>query len=384
MRRQTAIELVVLLTLTSLTALVDAQSPPGSPQSAKAGLPPLVIAEQGSFFVSAQAIETRFPSGNGTPAAGHISGKGMYVQYQIPKDRRGTAYPVVMVHGSSHTAKTYEDTPDGRMGWAEYFVRRGVPTYVVDHAGRARSGFDPSPTNQARLEKNAGGVPSFPLFTNENAWSTFRFGPSAFTAYPTTKFPVQAQDQYFAQLVPNTETSYPDSARITIAALAALLDRIGPAVVIVHSQSGGYGLGAAIERPALVKAVVSVEPRVCAVSETDVQTVFTRVPLLTMFGDFFGTDVGDWPGRIGRVCGDGGKDQGREGNGREHPPAVPGHRRQQPHADDGYQQPAVGRHDPVLARPPRRRALITPGATRRRPRFRFGSVRRRRRQRECN
>ena len=159
MRRQITIELVVLLALTSLPALVDAQSRPGSPQSAKAGLPPLVLAEQGSFFVNAQAIETRFPSGNGTPAAGHISGKGMYVQYQIPKDRRGTAYPVVMVHGSSHTAKTYEDTPDGRMGWAESFVRRGVPTYVVDHAGRARSGFDPSPTNQARLEKNAGGVP---------------------------------------------------------------------------------------------------------------------------------------------------------------------------------------------------------------------------------
>ena len=298
MRRQTTIELVVLLALTSLTALADAQSRPGSSQSAKAGLPPLVLAEQGSFFVNAQEIETRFPSGNGTPAAGHISGKGMYVQYQIPKDRRGTAYPVVMVHGSSHTAKTYEDTPDGRMGWAEYFVRRGIPTYVVDHAGRARSGFDPSPTNQARLEKSAATVPSFTVFTNENAWTTFRIGPTAFTAYPATKFPVAARDQYFAQLVPNTETSYPDSGRLTITGLAVLLDRIGPAVVIVHSQSGGYGLGAAIERPALVKAVVSVEPRVCAVSDTNVQAVFTRVPLLTMFGDFFGTDVGDWPGRM--------------------------------------------------------------------------------------
>ena len=161
MRRQIAIELIVLLALASLTARVDAQGRPGSPQSAKAALPPLVLAEQGSFFVNVQTIESRFPSGNGTPAAGHISGKGMYVQYQIPKDRRGTAYPVVMVHGSSHTAKTYEDTPDGRMGWAEYFVRRGVPTYVVDHAGRARSGFDPSPTNQARLEKNAAACPSF-------------------------------------------------------------------------------------------------------------------------------------------------------------------------------------------------------------------------------
>jgi pimeloyl-ACP methyl ester carboxylesterase len=295
MRRLIRIDVLVLLTL---TASLHAQSRAGSPApTGKAGLPPLVLAEQGSFFVNAQAIETRFPSGNGTPVAGHISGKGMYVQYQIPKDRRAGAYPVVMVHGSSHTAKTYEDTPDGRMGWSEYFVRRGVPTYVVDHAGRARSGFDPTPTNQARLEKNAGTVPSFTVFTNENAWTNFRIGPTAFTPFPATKFPVQARDQYFAQIVPNTETSYAEGGRTTVAALAALLDRIGPAVVVVHSQSGAYGLGVAIERPALVKAVVSVEPRVCAVSDANLQ-VFAGVPLLTMFGDFFGTDIGDWPGRM--------------------------------------------------------------------------------------
>jgi pimeloyl-ACP methyl ester carboxylesterase len=283
-----------------LAHLTSAQGRSGSalPAGGKASLAPLVLAEQGSFFVNAQPIETRYPSGNGTPAAGHISGKGMYVQYQIPTDRRATAYPVVMVHGWSHTGKTYEDTPDGRMGWAEHFVRRGVPTYVVDHAGRARSGFDPTPTNLARIEKNAGAVPNFAIFSNENAWTNFRIGPSAFTAYPTTRFPVNARDEYFAQLVPNTETSYPEGGRTTISALGALLDRIGPAVLVVHSQSGGYGLSAAIERPNLVKAVVSVEPRVCAVTDADVQAVFARVPLLTVFGDFFGTDVGDWPGRM--------------------------------------------------------------------------------------
>jgi hypothetical protein len=61
---------------------------PTPPASGKAGLAPLVLAEHGSFFVNAQVIETHYPSGNGTPAAGHISGKGMYVQYEIPKDRR--------------------------------------------------------------------------------------------------------------------------------------------------------------------------------------------------------------------------------------------------------------------------------------------------------
>ena len=33
-------------------------------------------------------------------------------------------------------------------------------------------------------------------------------------------------------------------------------------------------------------------------TDADLQRVFTRVPLVTMFGDLFRTDVGDWPGRM--------------------------------------------------------------------------------------
>jgi pimeloyl-ACP methyl ester carboxylesterase len=275
-----------------------------------------VLAEQGSFFVNEQQVETTFPAALGTPAPAfakqlgisadaphHISVSGMYVQYQIPQVRTAAAYPVVMVHGSGHTGKTYETTPDGRMGWAEYFVRQGVPVYVVDHAGRARSGFNPSPTNRAKLENNADLVPIFQEFTNESAWINFRFGPSPFEPYPATRFPVQAKDQYFAQIVPNTETSLAEAGRTTTLGLVALLDRIGPAVIVVHSQSGAYGIGAALARPSLVKGLVSVEPRSCAATDADVQAVFKRVPVLTLFGDFFGTDVGDWPGRMTECIG---------------------------------------------------------------------------------
>lgn len=110
--------------------------------------------------------------------------------------------------------------------------------------------------------------------------------------------PVEASDEYFAQLVPDTETSYPDGAQATIDALAALLDRIGPAVLLVHSQSGRYGIRAAVARPDLVRAIVSVEPRSCAPTDTEVAGVFARIPLLTMFGDFFDVDVDAWPGRM--------------------------------------------------------------------------------------
>jgi pimeloyl-ACP methyl ester carboxylesterase len=257
---------------------------------------PLVLSRQGSFFVNARSIEV--PTGGGTAAPGHISTRGMYVQYQIPHVRNRRAYPVIFVPGSSHTGKTYEETPDGRMGWAEYFVRKGVPVYVVDSSGRARSGFDPSPANRAEIESGAAPAPRFGRFTNERAWMIFRFGPRPFVAYENTRFPVEAQAQYFAQLVPNTESSYPEGGQNTTDALAALLDRVGPAVVLVHSLSGTNGLRTAIARPDLVKAVVSIEPGSCAVPDADVKSVFTRVPLLTMFGDFFGTNVDNWPGRM--------------------------------------------------------------------------------------
>jgi pimeloyl-ACP methyl ester carboxylesterase len=259
---------------------------------------PLALAKQGSFFINEQNIATAFPDGEGTQAPGHISVKGMYVQYQIPHARTPGRYPVIMVHGFGHTGKTYEETPDGRMGWAEYFVRRGISVYVVDHSGRGRSGFDPTPTNRAMREKNPALIPSFAEFTNEYVWTSFRFGPTPFTPYANTRFPIVARDQYFAQIVPNTETSYAEAGNNTVGALAALVDRIGPAVLMVHSQSGAYGIAAAIARPDSVKAVVSVEPRSCAVSDENVKAVFTRVRLLTVFGDFFGTNVDDWPGRM--------------------------------------------------------------------------------------
>jgi pimeloyl-ACP methyl ester carboxylesterase len=247
---------------------------------------PLVLARQGSFFINQEDLATAFPTAAGTPQPGHVSVKGMYVQYQIPQARNRRAYPVIMVHGSAHTGKTYEETPDGRMGWAEYFVRHGVPVYVVDHSGRARSGFDPTAH-----------APIFNKFTNEQAWVRFRFGPQPFVPFSNTQFPVKAQEEYYAQLVPNTETTLPGAGQNTIDALAKLLDRIGPAVVMVHSQSGAYGIGAAIARPNLVKAVVSVEPRSCAAAPADIQSVFTHVPLLTMFGDFQKGDP-DWADRM--------------------------------------------------------------------------------------
>jgi len=255
----------------------------GAPPIGAKVRPPLVLKDFGSFHVNGQ-VASFYAAPPAAPGTQIIN--QMYVQYLIPVAVRKNVTPIVLVHGSGHTGKTYETTPDGREGWATYFVRQGIPVYIVDQPGRARSSFDPSLHQQARAEANASLLRNLGGFNRERAWTVFRVGPTAFVPHAGTQFPIEAMDQYFAQLVPNTDGYLADPAT-RVNALAALLDKIGPAVVSVHSMSGPQGIGLAIARPNLVRAVVDVEPPSgCVISDADVASVFTRVPLLAVFGDY--------------------------------------------------------------------------------------------------
>jgi pimeloyl-ACP methyl ester carboxylesterase len=245
---------------------------------------PLVLADEGSFFVNGKVVATNFPSAPVVPPGpGHITVDQMYVHYWIPQKVSGPA--VIMVHGAGHTGVTYETTPDGREGWATYFVRKGFPVYVVDHSGRGRSGFNSTAINQAKVESNPSLLPNISLATRENGWVNFLFGPAYGTAWPDEQFPVQALDQYTAQLVPNGESTLEGTDGNTIDALAALVDKIGPAVLLVHSQSGSYGMEMVRRRPALVRALVNVEGNCVPLGAADPQGAFAKVPVLSLWGD---------------------------------------------------------------------------------------------------
>jgi pimeloyl-ACP methyl ester carboxylesterase len=247
---------------------------------------PLELQDFGSFFVGGRAHEATHPGpfGTGQVPAGQIRTGQMYVQYLIPKTVSRPA--IVLVPGAVHTGAAYETTPDGREGWATYFARKGFPVYVVDHAGRARSGFDPTPVNRAKVEGNTTALPQFLIATRELAWEFFRIGPSHPTPHPGTQFPVDALDQYVSQLVPNTESTLPGAGANTVAALAALLDKIGPAVVLVHSQSGAYGMDLVRNHAAKVRAFVNVEGNCVPATPDEIANTFKKVPMLAVWGDF--------------------------------------------------------------------------------------------------
>jgi hypothetical protein len=147
---------------------------------------PLVIEDQGSFFIGGVPKVTSFatvpppntPNQANTP--NQITIGQMYVQFQVPSRKKERMPPVIMVHGSSHTAACLESTPDGREGWAPYFVRQGISTYIVDQAGRGRSGFDESVIHEAAATVRNGDVangtariPGFGRITDNGAWTAW-------------------------------------------------------------------------------------------------------------------------------------------------------------------------------------------------------------------
>ena len=197
----------------------------------------------------------------------HIVGQ-IYVEYQIPAQRRH-AFPIVMVHGGGQTGAGWWSTPDGRPGWAQFFLRRGYAVYVVDQIGRGRSPFTPEvygETSSQSLDYVAAKI---------HHPAKLRLWPQAalHTQWPGAGKPGdEAFDQYFASEVPGMENRIMQT-QWTVDALAKLLDRIGPSIVLVHSQSGAYAWPLAQLRPKLVTAIVAAEPAGPPVHDVVVKSV---------------------------------------------------------------------------------------------------------------
>src|SRR5206468_12694175 len=110
-------------------AALTLESPAGSmseaPQAApaRAADTSLDLAEWSYFWIGVERAELA----RGTV----VNGKQMYVEYMIPAQLRHP-YPIVMVHGGGGQGTDWMGTPDGRPGWAQYFVQEGYAVYVVD------------------------------------------------------------------------------------------------------------------------------------------------------------------------------------------------------------------------------------------------------------
>jgi len=133
----------------------------------------LNICDQGSFFVGGVPKVTNYASSSTAGSPQQIIIGQMYVQFEIPKKRR--QWPLIVMHGSSHTGACLEATPDGREGWLPYAVRRyNLAMFVVDQPGRGRSGFDQSLIQEALGTNNLALIPtSWGRITDNGAWTSW-------------------------------------------------------------------------------------------------------------------------------------------------------------------------------------------------------------------
>ena len=178
----------------------------------------------------------------------------MYVQYQVPVNAR--AIPLVLVHGGGGTGRVWESTPDGREGFQTLFLRRGFAVYIVDLPRGGRSGFPSFTGNMGQLDHQQR-IVAGDTFTpgREHAWNRWRLGPKYPDVFPVQAFPMNAVDEFLKHVRPLVS----DDPQIIGAALVALLDKIGPAVLVTHSAAGVCGWLAGARSPH-VKGIVSYEP----------------------------------------------------------------------------------------------------------------------------
>ena len=245
---------------------------------------PLTIASQGSFFVGGRNVHSDTLSTLPAYApSGTITVEQMYVRYQIPVNAK--RLPITLIHGCCLTGKTWETTPDGRMGWDEFFVRSGYPTYVIDQAARGRSAATPAAINAVKMGKApVDQLPTVFSAGHEAAWAIFRFGDEYPKVFPGMQFPLDAQDEFWKQMVPDWIASMV-TPNPTVPALSELAKRLNGTVLMSHSQSGVYPFQTVALDTTGVAAIVSIEPGTCPAATGDLKP-YLKLPILVLFGDY--------------------------------------------------------------------------------------------------
>src|SRR5499427_3078826 len=207
------------------------------------------VGQRGYFYVGGKYV--------GEPGKEIMQGQ-IYVEVLAPKEVR-RPYPLVLIHGAGQTATNWMGTPDGRKGWAEYFVEQGYVVYMIDQPMRGRSAPHPGdgPTRMFTAKNEEF---QFTAIETEGSWPQAKLH----TQWPGDgankgKKGDPYFDAFYATQV-ETVISNEETQQRNKDAGAALLDRIGPAIVLTHSQSGAFGWLIADARPRLVKAIVAIEP----------------------------------------------------------------------------------------------------------------------------
>ncbi|RDW83851.1 alpha/beta hydrolase [Aspergillus mulundensis] len=236
----------------------------GSAASASAGVGSHEALHRRSYFyVGGEYVNT---------TDGWMMHNQMYVEKLSPANGTTQAYPIVILHGGAQTGTNFLNKPDGGRGWASWFLSHGYEVYIADRTMTARSpvlpadGYGESVFSAEFISQrftNVQGYPLWPQAKLHSQWpGTGERGDPIF-------------DAYYASNVQSISDS--EAQEVTMkAAGEALLDQIGPVVLITHSQGGLYGWSLADSRPELIKGLIQIEPKGPPFKEVIFSNSFSR------------------------------------------------------------------------------------------------------------
>jgi len=194
---------------------------------------PIHLRDMGNFYVGAEYSEP--------DAEGNVFVKNqMHVEFYLPEERQHEL-PLILVHGGGGQASDWYFTPDGRDGWRDYFLNAGFDLYIVD-----RPGYGRSPASPEYGEGELTAVPSALIarLAAASNWPEGEVGPET--------------ESILNWVVASSTTPYAGN-EVAAQNIAELLERVGPAVLLLHSAGGVSGFWAADMQPENVAGIIAFE-----------------------------------------------------------------------------------------------------------------------------
>jgi len=194
-------------------------------------------------------------------------GGSAYVEVWVPKQIKHP-YPIVYIHGAGQTATDWQQTPDGRPGWAYYFAKLGYVQYMVDAPARGRSPYVPDYDGRLNIRTASNLEATFTASEKKGDFPRAKlhtqFPGTGLMGDPIFDTFAKTQVQFLGNGGPATQDELSRDAFI------ALLDMIKtPVILLTHSQGGTPGWLVADARPGQVKAIVTAEPAAPPIKNVD-------------------------------------------------------------------------------------------------------------------
>lgn len=178
----------------------------------------------------------------------------MFIEVYVPR-KVTKRFPIIFFHGAAQTNICWLETPDGRAGWADYFLKQGYIVYLAETPARGRSAYHPSIEGEMTYF-SIDDIKKF-FVGNEGDWEQ---------AVLHTQWPDKGQnpgEEVFDQFSSSQLEYLPSNARTTqlvVDTAQELLDRTGPAILLTHSQAGPFGWVIADRYREKVKGIIAIEP----------------------------------------------------------------------------------------------------------------------------